>query len=116
MESHLDKTLNDKDTQGFNALYYAVYHGHLSIVKLLKRYTINYEKDAKGTSCLHIAIMRGHLDIVDFLLTKTPELAQKGADTPANKGNSKEAEEKELKLINRTNRDRQWEKQIDVDE
>ena len=53
-------------------MYYAAYHGHLEIVKLLKKIGIEYTKDDKGTSCLHIAIMRGHLNIVEFFLRKTP--------------------------------------------
>ena len=52
-------------------MYYACYHGHLEIVRLLKRNQIQYDKDEKGTTCLHIAIMRGHADIVRFLLKKT---------------------------------------------
>jgi len=122
VESPLEKTLNFKDSQGFNALYYAVYHGHLPIVKLLKRLQINYDRDAKGTSCMHIAIMRGNLEIVDFLLTRTPEVPQsllnKPKKDPAYKKSKKEEEEeeKEKKMINRTNKARQWENNIDVDE
>jgi len=71
LQSPMRETINHCDSQGFNCLYYATYHGHLEIVKLLKKVGIAYAKDAKGTSCLHIAIMRGNLDIVDFLLTKT---------------------------------------------
>ena len=67
--------LNKLDTQGFNCLYYAVYHGHLEIVKLFKKFDIKYQKDLKGTSCLHVAIMRGHLHIVEFLLSKTSKTA-----------------------------------------
>lgn len=59
------------DSQGFNCLYYAVYHGHVDVVNLLKKVGVDYQKDAKGTSCLHIAIMRGHLNIVEYLLRKT---------------------------------------------
>ena len=67
--------MNKLDTQGFNCLYYAVYHGHLEIVRLFKKLDIKYQKDLKGTSCLHVAIMRGHLHIVEFLLKKTPKTA-----------------------------------------
>ena len=62
------ETINDVDSQGFNCLYYAVYHGHIQIVNVLKKVQINYKKDAKDTSCLHIASMRGHAHIVEFLL------------------------------------------------
>ena len=65
------ETIDKTDIHGFNCLYYACYHGHLPIVKLLKKMGIEYTKDRKGTSCLHIAIMRGQTDIVDFLLSKT---------------------------------------------
>jgi len=71
VESPLVKTLDRTDSQGFNCLYYATYHGHLEIVKILKTLHVPYQKDAKGTSCLHIAIMRGHYDIVEFFLKKT---------------------------------------------
>lgn len=67
--------MNSVDSQGFNCLYYAVYHGHLEVVKLLKKLDVKYQKDAKGTSVLHVAIMRGHLHIVEFLLKKTPKTA-----------------------------------------
>ena len=109
MESPLEKTINTKDSQGFNCLYYAVYHGHLPIVKLLKRSNVNYERDAKGTTCLHIAIMRGHASIVEFLLMKTPEVAQSGnAHARSNNANNndKDFEQRQIKLINRTNKDR----------
>lgn len=36
LESVLGETLNHGDTEGFNCLYYATYHGHLHIVKMLK--------------------------------------------------------------------------------
>jgi len=58
------ESMQECDSQGFNCLYYAVYHGHLEIVKLLKSMGIPYQKDAKGTSVLHVAIMRGHDHIV----------------------------------------------------
>jgi len=62
------ESLAECDSQGFNCLYYAVYHGHIDIVKLLKSVAVPYQKDAKGTSVLHVAIMRGHDNIVNFLL------------------------------------------------
>ena len=77
--------LNDVDNQGFNCLYYAVYHGHLPVVKLLKSVSINYEKDKKGTSAVHIAIMRGHVHIVDFLLKKTPKFVEEVPGAMPNK-------------------------------
>lgn len=58
LSSPLRETINAEDSQGFNCLYYAVYHGHLNIVKMLKDCNISYKKDAKGTTCLHIAISR----------------------------------------------------------
>ena len=66
-------SLNEVDSQEFNCLYYAVYHGHLDVVKMLKMVGVEYKKDGKGTSCLHIAIMRGHFQIVEFFLRKTPK-------------------------------------------
>ena len=71
LQSPIGDLKNEADKQGFNCLYYAVYHGHLSVVKLLKRGGVDYMKDAKDTSCLHIAIMRGHSHIIEFLLTQT---------------------------------------------
>ena len=76
------ETINHTDSQGFNCLYYATYHGHLEVVKLLKKVGINYSTDAKGTSCLHIAITRGNLAIVDFLLTRTIKRAVEGELQP----------------------------------
>lgn len=52
------EALNHTDVNGFSCLYYACYHGHLAIVKLLKKMSVEYIKDKKGTSCLHVAIMR----------------------------------------------------------
>jgi ankyrin repeat protein len=75
MQSPLRDSLKRVDSQGFNCLYYAVYHGHIKVVKMLKKLNIEYQRDSKGTSCLHVALMKGHLDIVDFLLQKTPKQA-----------------------------------------
>lgn len=72
MQSPMRESINNNDSQGFNCLYYAVYHGHLEVVTLLKKLEVVYQKDAKGTSCLHVAVMRGHLHIAEFLLKKTP--------------------------------------------
>lgn len=85
LQSPVRESINDVDNQGFNCLYYAVYHGHLPVVKLLKSVSINYEKDKKGTSAVHIAIMRGHHHIVDFLLKKTPKFVDEVPSTVANK-------------------------------
>ena len=92
MQSPLRESINAKDSQGFNCLYYACYHGHLSIVQLLKKVNIEYEKDNKGTSCLHVAIQRGHLAIVDFLLKKTPKslLSDQSVLPSVNKNGSKQ--------------------------
>ena len=79
------ESINDVDNQGFNCLYYAVYHGHLPVVKLLKSVSINYQKDKKGTSPVHIAIMRGHMSIVEFLLKRTPKFVEEAPSTVANK-------------------------------
>ena len=73
LASPMNTLMNNEDSQGFNCLYYAVYHGHIEIVQLLKKFECEYKKDAKGTSCLHVAIMRGHLHIAEFLLNKTPK-------------------------------------------
>jgi ankyrin repeat protein len=56
LESVIGSTLNHTDTEGFNALYYATYYGHINVVGLLKVRIIEYAKDKKGTSCLHVAI------------------------------------------------------------
>jgi ankyrin repeat protein len=61
-------SLFETDINGWNALYYATYYGHLSVVRLLKNRQIPYAKDAKGTSCLHVACMKNHLSIVEFYL------------------------------------------------
>lgn len=63
MQSPLRESINEVDSQGFNCLYYAVYHGHLEVVKVLKKLDVVYKADNKGTTCLHVAIMRGHLHI-----------------------------------------------------
>jgi len=52
------ESMKETDKQGFNCLYYAVYHGRLEIVKMLKKVMVQYDKDEKGTSCLHVAIMQ----------------------------------------------------------
>ena len=66
-------------------MYYAVYSGHLSVVKLLKKKMVDYKKDAKETSCLHIAIMRGHAHIVNFLLLRTIKPVEEESPTKAMK-------------------------------
>jgi len=76
LESPMKDRINELDSQNFNALYYAVYHGHLPVTKLLKAAEIEYKKDEKDTSCLHIAVMRGHTHIVDFFLKKTPKILE----------------------------------------
>ena len=73
MQSSMEQSKNHVDVQGFNCLYYATYHGHLEIVKLLKKLEVQYAKDSKGTSCLHIALMRGHYQIAELFLRKTSE-------------------------------------------
>ena len=113
IEGPLEKSKNYTDSQGFNCLYYAVYHGHLEVVRLLKRWNVEYEKDDKGTSCLHIAIMKGYADIVSFLLYKTPEVAQDLKAKVSDKANDKDKYQKQIKKINTAI---QWEKGIDVDE
>ena len=45
MQSPMREQMNALDSQGFNCLYYAVYHGHLEVVKLLKKLDIKYQKD-----------------------------------------------------------------------
>ena len=81
LQSPIRETINEIDSQGFNCLYYAVYHGHLNIVKQLKSVQIEYAVDEKGTTCLHVAIMRGHNRIVEFLLNKTPEYEEEASPT-----------------------------------
>lgn len=81
-QSSMREKLNDVDSQGFNCLYYATYHGHLEIVKLLKKMKIQYAKDSKDTSCLHIAVMRGHSHVAEFLLRKTSKKALAEARNP----------------------------------
>ena len=90
--------LNECDSQGFNCLYYAVYHGHNDVVKLLKSVGIEYKKDSKGTSVLHVAIMRGHDHIVRFLLSRTQKIDDlQHQNTLANSKN-KEAELKKQQM------------------
>lgn len=67
--------MNNEDSQGFNCLYYATYHGHLSIVAMLKKLGCDYKKDKKDTSCMHIAITRGFVHILKFFLTKADKNA-----------------------------------------
>ena len=76
LQSPMRDNMDDEDSQGFNCLYYAVYHGHLPVVKLLKSVQIKYQKDKKGTSCLHVAIMRGHVQIAEFLIKKTQKFIE----------------------------------------
>lgn len=102
--------MDDLDSQGFNCLYYAVYHGHLPVVKLLKSVQVAYQKDKKGTSCVHVAIMRGHLSIVEFLLKKTPKYIEDGAAASNSKQPQqpkndalKKKEEQTKALIRKTN-------------
>ena len=66
LECQIGDTLNQRDTQGFNCLYYATYYGHLDVVELLKSHNVSYSKDNKGTSCLHIATQKGFHHIVRF--------------------------------------------------
>ena len=116
--------MNALDVQGFNCLYYAVYHGHLEVVQLLKKLDIKYQKDSKGTSCLHVAIMRGHLHIVEFLLKKTPKTAVNDlrnftnltSSSSASKLTKDQQEKRQQFLIRQTNKAIEWEKQVDVDE
>ncbi len=98
-------SLNEVDSQEFNCLYYAVYHGHLDVVKMLKMVGVEYKKDGKGTSCLHIAIMRGHFQIVEFFLRKTPKFDELAFSTKmANDKVSKEQEvQKKAMALKRTN-------------
>lgn len=97
MQSPLRDTINHSDSQGFNCLYYAVYHGHLPIVSLLKKIGVEYRKDSKGTSCLHIAIMRGHLSIVEFFLKRTPRSTVDDLQvSPTNLQTQDKAKQKEL--------------------
>ena len=115
-------SMKELDSQGFNCLYYAVYHGHIEIVKLLKKLEITYQKDTKGTTCLHVAIMRGHLHIAEFLLKKTPKSAVNDLrNLPTTGANGKpltkeQQEKRQNKIIYATNRAIAWEQQVDIDE
>lgn len=42
LQSVMRETLNHVDSQGFNCLYYAVYHCHLDIAKMLKKVYVDY--------------------------------------------------------------------------
>jgi ankyrin repeat protein len=59
-----------RDARGFNCLHYAVQHGHLAVVKCLKKEETPYIASNDGTTCLHIAVRKGYTQIVDFLLEK----------------------------------------------
>ena len=113
--------INDKDTQGFNCLYYAAYHGHLRIVQILKKMNIDYAKDKKGTSCLHVAITRGHDAITEFLLRKTPRSElndlQNSPNVSPDRNKKAEGEDKKKSLkINQLNKAMKWEQNVDCDE
>mmetsp|Transcript_40410 Transcript_40410/g.52983 ORF Transcript_40410/g.52983 Transcript_40410/m.52983 type:complete len:157 (-) Transcript_40410:1312-1782(-) len=111
LQSPIRESVNEEDSQGFNCLYYAVYHGHLPVVKLLKSISIAYKVDAKGTSCLHIAIMRGHANIVDFILKKTPKFIEESASkSNAQKNDMQKKKEDQMNALKRkTNIAIQWE-------
>ena len=111
-------SLNEVDSQDFNCLYYAVYHGHLDVVKMLKMVGVEYKKDGKGTSCLHIAIMRNHYQIVEFFLKRTPKFDELAfSQRMANEKVNKDLEnQKKAMLLKRTNLAIQWESAIDIDE
>lgn len=125
LQGPMRESVNEVDSQGFNCLYYATYHGHVEIVKLLKRVQVPlvmYKKDDKGTSCLHIAAMRGHANVVQFLLQKTPKVEDDfvGANNVAlgngQKKEKLEVEKEKLARQKKINHARNWEKAINIDE
>ena len=57
------------DNQGWNALYYATYFGHLHLVEELGKREIPYGISRTGTTPMHIAAKKGFTDIVELFLS-----------------------------------------------
>jgi ankyrin repeat protein len=71
--------LNEKDTNGRNALHLASWNGQKDVVELLllkKQISLN-EKDITGRNALHLAIEKGHKEIAELLISKGIDLNQK---------------------------------------
>ncbi|ORY60461.1 ankyrin repeat protein, partial [Neocallimastix californiae] len=63
--------IDEKNTEGFVALYYAIYNGLVNTVKLLLDHGSYMEcLDKYGNSILHIACELGYLEIIKYLLEK----------------------------------------------
>ena len=99
------------DRDGFNCLYYATYYGNLEIVKILKEIEVPYIGSSNGTTPLHVAVRKNHFDLVHFFLSRTKEM-----EMQTSKKKSKTMGQDEIAQMNRFNRYRIWEQNIDVDE
>ncbi|OUM60463.1 hypothetical protein PIROE2DRAFT_46231, partial [Piromyces sp. E2] len=63
--------INEKNSEGFVALYYAIYNGLVNTVKILLDHESYMEcLDKYGNSILHIACELGYFEIVRYLLEK----------------------------------------------
>ena len=60
--------VNQRDSQGINALYVSVYYGHLDILKSLRAAGARLEPTYKGATVLHVAAKKGYDQIASYLL------------------------------------------------
>lgn len=60
--------VNQRDSQGINAVYVSVYYGHLEILRSLQDCGGRLEPTYKGTTALHVAAKKGFDKITRYLL------------------------------------------------
>ena len=72
--------LNAKTKYGNTAFYYACFHGHVNVVKILMEntavFSINLKaKNSVGNTAFHMACKEGHLDVVKILMENSATLS-----------------------------------------
>ena len=66
--AHPTIDVNQKDSQGINAVHVSVYYGHLEQLRQLEECGGRCETNFKGTNVLQVAVKRGNTSIVRYLL------------------------------------------------